>query len=219
MLRRWIESRAEPEPLRPLGAEARARAVGLLVEAGELTRAAAAWRALAADGPEAAALLDALLAAALRAEARDVLEALEPELREERTARSSLALHRLLIDRGEWARAEAVEREFLARHPRHPARYALVLARARRESRSGSPEAGLRLAREAARLRPDRAAGFVEQAIALRALERTSAARRAVRAALRVEPDDALALRLAEELDPADLREPEHRISIELRRP
>lgn len=195
----------------------RRRAFELALEQRELGGAVRLWRQLAESEPDARRLLDALLVAALRRDAWSVLEQLEPELRRQPTPRASLALHRLLLSRGEWGRAEALERAFLVRHPGHPGRYGLVLARARRESRSGAPREGLRLAREAARLRPDRAGGFLEQAVALRALDRGGAARSALRTALLVDPSDPSAARLARELLPEAAPVSEHRFSLELR--
>lgn len=216
-LRRWVRSGADPELLEPLSATTRLAAVELLIAEERLISAAEAWRVLAAEEARGGQLLDALVEAALRAETWTALEELEPELRVLQTPGAELALHRVLVRRGAWAEAEALEHDFLERYPDHPQRYALILTRARRESRSGSPEEGLRLAREAARLRPDRADGFVEQAVALQALGRDDEALGAVNSALLVEPSHKVALRLAADLKPAQPVRSEHRLSIDVR--
>jgi tetratricopeptide (TPR) repeat protein len=217
-VRRWRTdgSDADPGLLDPLPAADRRALVAWLVEKDELLNAVKVWRTLPERDP---AVLDAILTAALRRERLGALEAVEPEIRASDTPRAALALHRLLLSRGDWAAAEALERRFLERHAGDPERYGLVLARARRESRAGSPAMGLRLAREAARLQPDRAEAFVEEALALRALHRDEKARGAIRTALLVEPDDPAALRIASELEPP--AKPEERgdrtYTIELR--
>lgn len=216
-LQRWIQHGADPAILRPLAASTRRRGLELLIEERRLSQAAHAWRALWVEDSEADDLLDVLAETALGAESWSIVEELEPQLRTRGTAEALLALHALLIRRGAWAEAEALENDFLERHPGHPERYELILARARRESRSGSADEGLRLAREATRLRPDRAEGFVEQAIALQALQQDDEARDALNSALLVEPSNAVALRLASQLNPPKPTRTGHRVSIELR--
>jgi Flp pilus assembly protein TadD len=214
-LSRWRKvGFGDADLLDPLPSGSRLALAESLVEAEELLSAVSVWRTLPEDGATAA-LFERIVTAALRLESVLTLVELEPELRTEATPRTSLALHRLLLVRGEWAEAEGVERRFLARHRGDPRRYGLVLARARRESRAGSPAVALRLARDAARLRPDRAEAFVEEAIALRALDRNDKAEAAIRTALLVDPDDPAALRIARELDgPAPPREQRLRIEI-----
>jgi tetratricopeptide (TPR) repeat protein len=211
---------ADPRLLDPLPPADRVALAEVLIEDDQLAHATKVWRTLPA-GDVSAATFDAILDAALRREKLSILAALEPELRAEPSARAARARHRLLLSRGDWAAAEALERRYLARHAGDPERYHLVLARARRESRAGSPAIGLRLAREAARLQPDRAEAFVEEALALRALHRDEKARGAIRTALLVAPDDPAALRIARELEPPQAGEPDeprdHRYTIELR--
>lgn len=218
LLDRWITAGAKPSLLARLPARLRVRAVERILEVdASARRAPEAWAVLVAGEPEGERLLDALLARALRSHAQPAWEPFEERLRAASTPRSLLMVHRVLIERGDWAEAEQVERTFLRRHGDHPERYTLVLTRARRESRSGSAEEGLRLAREAGRLRPDRADALVEETIALRALGRTEDARRALHEALLVEPDDPLARRLSAELDPPPVRRTEDRLTIEIR--
>lgn len=218
-LQRWLETRAAPEILRPLSSSAAGTALELVLEKGDLARAAALWRAVAARTPDADRLLDRLVEATLRAEDWAPLDALEAALRARGTPEALVALHGVWLRKGAAGEAAALEADFLRRFPDHPARFPLLLARARRENRAGEHADALTLAQGASRLRPEEADALVEQAVALRALRRPAEARAVIETALLAEPRDPAAERLADALRIREAMRTDHRLEIELRQP
>ena len=100
-----------------------------------------------------------------------------------------LVRHRLLTGVGQEDEAAVVEKEFLRLHSNHPKRFDMLLMSSRRHARAGEVNRSLELAQEASALRPTRPEPLVEQALALKALDRRQDAEQALETALSLVPD------------------------------
>lgn len=178
----------------------RVRRAERLMHAGHLDEAREEMRRLPADA-ESARLLEVLIQAAMERDALAFLRATEELNREPATPWKLLARHRLLMERGDEGEAAQLEQRFLRRFPGHPRRYDVLVSRARRENRSGSPEAALRLADEALRLRPSKVEPLMEKSLALRELGRGAESEAALELVLALEPGNRLATLLLERGD------------------
>ena len=156
-------------------------------------------------------LLNRVLEEAVHRPNIDFLKPHLSTLRRQETPVRLLLEHRLIAAERP-GKAAQIEDRFLDLFPDHPARFAILLAKARREVRRGQPERGLALADEAVALNPDHPDPFVERGIALRALGRENEAVLAFELALGLAPDHPV----ARQLRTAGAASPERPILIQL---
>ena len=136
------------------------------------------------------------------------------------TARDSPAKleieHRRLHTAGRHSEAAEVEALFLERYPTDPASYDIALTRSKRLLAEGQPEPSLALARQAAALDPSRAAPWVQQSLALDALDRAEESLHALDRALAADPYDTANRALWSRAAALRDRAPSRRIVVEI---
>ncbi len=200
---------------RPLPPEWRVRIAGLLVDRTAPREAAVALERVPA-GTGRDAVLDRLLGTLLEGDATAALAGHETLLDGPPSPRKLLVRHRLLLSRGAWGPAAAVEEEFRRLYPEHPERHAMIVAMARRHGSQGDGRAALALAAEALRLSPGSVPALVEKARALDTLGRRSEARRSWQLVLELDPGNGTAARFLEETAPRPGPSPATPVSIHL---
>jgi predicted Zn-dependent protease len=175
----------------------RRRLVHHLLAAHQGAAAVETWRRLPPEDAQRPALFEHILELLLRSpEGDEVLRSLRELDDADASAPVLLARHRRAVLEGNGGTMERIEERFLTLYPNHPDRYPIVLARTRRALRRNALEEALGLARQAATLAPQRPEPLLEEAFALRALDRPDEARRSLEMVLALDPNNATALGL-----------------------